>query len=163
MANPQKENGYTAIAHELLEAIIIYSFTAAELSIFLHIVRKTYGYGKKEDGIALSQFVTATGFSKKTVCVVLKKLQLVKCITLVAKGNSKSSFNVYKINKNYDLWQLVKRTSLVKLKGPTSEVQRTQLVTPTSHTIDNTIDNKRENLKFLITRIPLFRFKLSRI
>ena len=111
MANPQKENGYTAIANEILEKIIASGLNGTEIFIILYILRKTYGYQKKEDIISLSQFMKVIPVTKPSICKALKILQLVKIIKLVKKtklGNS------YLFNKNYDEWQLVKKTKLVK-------------------------------------------------
>ena len=111
MANPQKENGYTAIANEILEKIIASGLNGTEIFIILYILRKTYGYQKKEDIISLSQFMKVIPVTKPSICKALKILQLVKIIKLVKKtklGNS------YLFNKNYNEWQLVKKTKLVK-------------------------------------------------
>lgn len=139
MANPQKENGYTAIANEIIEKIISSNLNGTEVAVLLYILRKTYGFNKKEDEISLSQFLNVIPTSKRMLCYALNNLQLVKIITLVKKGNSKNSSNLYTFNKNYDEWELVKKTTpvkkeLVKIIAPTSEVLCTQLVKKTSHT-----------------------------
>ncbi|WP_289445342.1 replication protein, partial [Klebsiella pneumoniae] len=79
-----------------------------------HILRKTYGYNKKEDEISLSQFQKVIPVSKPSICKALNNLQLVNIIKLVKKGKSKNSSNLYCFNKNYDEWQLVKKSKLVK-------------------------------------------------
>ena len=48
MANPQKEEGYTAIANDLFEAVYRFNFTLRELKVLLSIIRRTYGYNRKE-------------------------------------------------------------------------------------------------------------------
>ena len=47
MANPQKENGYTTIANELLEAIYCGKFSPTEFKMLLFILRYTYGFNRK--------------------------------------------------------------------------------------------------------------------
>ena len=47
MANPQKENGYTTIANELLEAIYCSKFSPTEFKMLLFIFRYTYGFNRK--------------------------------------------------------------------------------------------------------------------
>ena len=47
MASPQKENGYTTIANELLEAIYGRKFSASQIKILLIILRFTYGFNRK--------------------------------------------------------------------------------------------------------------------
>lgn len=55
MASPQTEDGYTAIANEIMEALIAAELSGQEFRIALLVIRKTYGFKKKEDAISLSQ------------------------------------------------------------------------------------------------------------
>jgi phage replication O-like protein O len=134
MANPQKENGYTPIANEILEKIISSGLNGTEKAVILHILRKTYGFQKKEDEISLSQFMVSIPVSRQTLCSALEVLQLVKIVRLVKKGNSKKASNLWAFNKNYDEWQLVKKAKLVKKISATSQVFHKQLVKKTRHT-----------------------------
>lgn len=134
MANPQCENGYTKIANEIMEKIISSSLNGCEIAVVLYIIRKTYGFNKKEDEISLSQFLKAIPVSKPSICKALNNLQLVNIIKLVKKGKSKNSSNLWLFNKNYDSWQLVKKSKLVKKKKSTSKENDTQLVKKTLHT-----------------------------
>ncbi len=61
MVSPQTENGYTRISNELLEAIIHFPFSKREYQILLAIIRKTYGYGKTEDDLGITQLARMTG------------------------------------------------------------------------------------------------------
>jgi phage replication O-like protein O len=152
MANPQKENGNTQIANELLEAIVRSGLNGTELSVVFHIIRKTYGWNKTEDQISISQFLNAIPVSKPTLCAALKVLQLVRIIKLVKKGNSKLSSNVYQLNKDYESWQLVKKSKLVKISVPTSKEIKTQLVRKPLHTKDTlTKDNIQKTIPKGIT------------
>ena len=142
MASPQKENGYTSIANELLEHIISSGLNGTELAIVLVILMKTYGFNKKQDQISISQFLTYIQVSKQSICSALEKLRSVKIITLLKKGNSVGSSNLWTINKDYDAWELVKKTrlvkksELVKFSNTTSQVFYKQLVKKTRHTKD---------------------------
>ena len=60
MANPQKENGYTAIANEIMEALCRHRIPGEDRQVLDVIFRKTYGFNKIEDYISLSQFVDMT-------------------------------------------------------------------------------------------------------
>ena len=97
MANPQKENGYTSIANEIIEHLVILHLLGSEWDIIMFFLRKTYGYQKKEDWISLGQFQKATGLSRMTV---------VKCLkNLVVKGVLvKAPLLGYKFNKDWELW-----------------------------------------------------------
>lgn len=96
MASPQVENGYTKIANELYEKIYSTEFLASEFRILSCIIRKTYGWNKKEDRISLSQFILETKLSKQTVVTALKTLVANKVII-------KNNF-VFSVNKGYSKW-----------------------------------------------------------
>ena len=113
MASPQKENGYTAIAHELLEALAKTRINGEARQILDVVLRKTYGFHKTEDEIALSQFCEATGLKKNSACRAIEKLENMKLLIIHEKVNNAKR---YKINKNFDEWLLVpkKRTIIHK-------------------------------------------------
>lgn len=134
MANPQLEDGYVRIANEILEALFKFNLTGTELKVILFILRKTYGWQKKEDEISLSQFCESLNFSKPAICMALKQLQLVKIILLVSRGNSKKASNVYSFNKNHTEWQLVNKPKLVNDRKRTSKDLDNQLVNQPLHT-----------------------------
>lgn len=96
MASPQKENGYTAIANELLEKIISSKFIGSEIAILIFIIRKTYGFNKKTDRISLTQFEAGTKLSRPTVILAIKNLASKK---IIIKNNS-----VFSVQKNWELW-----------------------------------------------------------
>jgi phage replication O-like protein O len=108
MANPQKENGFTPIANELLEALARIRIPGEAMQVLWVILRKTYGFGKKEDWICLEQFQTLTGLSKPHVIQALHKLRALNIITknrneITNKGKIENI--TYSINKDYDRWQ----------------------------------------------------------
>lgn len=96
MASPQTENGYTKIANELYEKIVGFSLTGYQLRVVFSVIRKTYGYGKKDDVISLSQLTQMTNIAKPHVCRAIKELKAMKIVT--------TDGNRIGINKNYDLW-----------------------------------------------------------
>lgn len=106
MASPQKENGFTAIANEILEQLVKLRIPPSEKDILLLVIRKTYGYGKKKDWISLSKFEEATGLSRVTVVKSLKNLIARK---LLVKSGLLLGFN-----KNWEEWGVVKSGLLVK-------------------------------------------------
>lgn len=122
MADIQIEDGkFTRIHNEILEHLVASNLNGTELAVVILIIRKTYGYNKLNDEISLSQFTNAIPVSKEAICNALSKLQLVKIIRLVKKGNSKICSNLWHFNKDFDTWQLVKKTKLVKFSRPTSQ------------------------------------------
>ena len=62
MANPQKENGFTSIANEILEALARVDLPSYERRVVDVIIRKTWGFVDKNgkhkiwDRISYSQF-----------------------------------------------------------------------------------------------------------
>lgn len=109
MASPQLENGYTRIANEILENLIKYEFPKNTGSIpyrlCIFIIRKTYGYNKKEDRISLTQFEEALGVSRPAVSYWLKYLVTANLL-VVNKTPSKDGYK-YSFNKDYDNWLLL--------------------------------------------------------
>jgi len=106
MASPQKENGFTPLANEILERLVKTALLGAEFQVLLHILRKTYGFRKKDDWISLTQFQKGTGLSRPTVVKSLKTLVLRRIII-------KSINCDYSFNKDWETW-VVKTALLVK-------------------------------------------------
>lgn len=100
MANPQKENGYTRLANELYEAIIRWHFSSYEYRVLIFIIRKTYGWNKKEDWISLSQFREATNIKESHVC---RTINLLIKQNIITKGGNRDN-PLYSIQKDYDKW-----------------------------------------------------------
>lgn len=105
MANPQKENGYTQIANEVLEKLCETPISGGELKIVLCVIRHTWGFHKKTDKISISQLVTKTKLCRKQVCENLNKLVTKKLLL----KDDKALINEYQFNKNYDDWLVTKR------------------------------------------------------
>lgn len=105
MANPQKEDGYTAIANEIVEAIYKYPLSGHEFRMLLLIIRKTYGFQKIEDAVSLSQMMKALDLSKTRCSQVINKLQLQKIVTVTENINGIGK--KYRFNKNFDQWATV--------------------------------------------------------
>lgn len=95
-ANPQIENGHTDIANEILDHLCSFRIPGECRCVFDAIMRKTWGWHKKEDFVAGSQIVELTGMKKGNVSRSLSKLITSK---LVIKTDNK-----LKINKNYIEW-----------------------------------------------------------
>ena len=81
MADPQRENGYIGIAFEIWNALARTRIPGQAMQVLFFILRKTYGWDKKEDRISLSQFQEGTGLTKVAVCKSLKKLVDMNIIT----------------------------------------------------------------------------------
>lgn len=55
------DDGYTRIANELLEAVMLAGLTQHQLLVFLAVMRKTYGFNKKLDWVSNEQLSELTG------------------------------------------------------------------------------------------------------
>lgn len=121
MANPQKENGFTGISNEIIEALSLTNLSGHGFRIVLLVMRKTYGYGKKEDFIALSQMMSGTGLSKTRCSQIINLLQLQKIVTVTENCNGIGK--KYKFNKDFESWKTVteKCNSYRKVKNTVTE------------------------------------------
>ncbi|WP_056439314.1 replication protein [Massilia sp. Root335] len=81
MSTPQLEDGFTMIANELLEAVLGGSFSHREQSVIFTIIRKTYGYGKKEDDMSAAQIGAMCGLARQHVTSTLNALAARNVIT----------------------------------------------------------------------------------
>jgi phage replication O-like protein O len=102
MANPQKENGYTAIASEIMEQLTRTALSGHEFRLLLLLLRKTYGFNKKEDHISLSQMAKISGLSVIRCSQVVHSLSRKNIITITEKCKGKT--NKYRFNKHYEAW-----------------------------------------------------------
>jgi phage replication O-like protein O len=112
MVSPQLENGYTSIANEIMDALCRIRIPGEARQVLTVILRKTYGWNKKEDVIPLSQFVSATGMKKTHV---VRSIYMLRDMNLIITKKD-NSFISYCFNKDYSTWKpLPKRiTSFIK-------------------------------------------------
>jgi phage replication O-like protein O len=104
MASPQKENGYTSIANELLEQIYRRRFSASQLKILLLVIRFTYGFNRRTATLSNTFIATGTGMHEITVSKEVGTLLRDN----VLKLHKKPSFHnarVMGINKDYEGWR----------------------------------------------------------
>lgn len=107
--SPQVENGYTKLANELLDAMVYSGFSKREWAVFMAIVRKTYGYNKKEDFISGWQIADMTGIDRahisKTINEMVDKRILLRSNSCRI-SHGKEVFGL-SINKHYQEWKTV--------------------------------------------------------
>jgi phage replication O-like protein O len=144
MANPQIEDGHVDLANEIVEALAKIRISGEEMQCLWVIFRKTYGWHKKEDHIALSQFSEFTGLKKPAVCRAITKLLSKKIIGIIKNDNGISS---YGFNKDFDIWQpLSKKITLSKkIKGGLKKDNESlSLLRHTKETIQKKLLQKKE-------------------
>ncbi len=140
MASPQKEKGSTMIANEVLEKIYSFPFTTGELRVLLFIIRKTWGWHKKEDKISYGQIVNSTKISRRNAIYVVSSL--VQKQALVVK---KGSINTISFNKDYEKWVVPKIALVQNSVLPSARISTTLVQTPSPKLVLNlapTKDNK---------------------
>lgn len=112
MASPQIENGFTKIANELLDALCAVDLSGHEWKVVHAIIRKTYGYNKKEDWMTNTQIMLLTNQTQQKVS--LAKKSLVEKKIVIENGNKIS------INKDYEKWNCQ-----IKLPKTVTELPKT--------------------------------------
>jgi len=145
MAHPKKENGYTPIAHELLEAIYMFTYpSASPLKIMLFVARQTYGFKKKVDAISLTKFTQNCKLDRKTV---VKWLRWLVEGGLLVRGSTTKNGVIYGLNKDYSQW-LVEGVQLVEPRPFSRGTRSTKLGEHVPHTIDTNIDTNNKRVFF---------------
>jgi phage replication O-like protein O len=139
MANPQIEEGHIDLANEIVEQFCKYRISGEEWLVLWSIIRKTYGWKKKEDRIALSQFAVMTGLKRQTVLRAINKLSSKKIIAVIK--NDDSGINIYSFNKNFDQWSPLSKKITVSSKKIISVIKK-----------DNLLSSKKVHTKETITK-----------
>lgn len=140
MANPQKENGYVPIANEIYEAFGHIRIPGEARQVLDVILRKTYGFNKKEDFISGSQLCAATGMSKQHI---YRAIQALIEMNLVTKKGYRDK-TILSFQKDFEHWKpypkkvtVTNKDYSVTNKGyPSNPKRRTQ------KTKDNNKDNR---------------------
>jgi phage replication O-like protein O len=105
MANPQTENGFTAIANEIIDALCKCHPGGSEGQVLFAVMRKTYGWKKKEDKLSISQICDLTHLARRTVIYAIKNLEAKNMVSV--KRNRVNGFNeanTIGLQKDYSLW-----------------------------------------------------------
>ena len=146
MSSPQKENGYTPIANELMDALSKYRIPGEQMQCLIFIIRKTYGFNKKDDMISNSQFVDGTGLKKGNVSRALKSL--VEKRVVIKSDNRR--IPTYRFNKNYLMWCLLSKKQPVIKKATSVIKSDNSLLSKAMDTKDNTTKDTitKENILY---------------
>ena len=143
MKTPQLEDGYIRIANEIWDALISHRIAGVERQCLDFILRKTYGFNKKEDYISNSQFCKATGLKKVAVCKAITQLIAKNIVT----KNGNTRIPSYCFNKNYKSWKLLpKKVTVTNIGNAVTKNDNKQLpkMVPTK---DNTKNNIQKTKK----------------
>ena len=113
--NPQKEDGHREIETSILQALIGAGLSGLEYALVLFIIDRTWGWNKKEDTIALSQFGDATGHDQSYIVRSLKSLEK-RHLIIVKHGGGRGRLSTYMFNKYWDTW--IKHTKRTVTNSP---------------------------------------------
>jgi len=114
VANPQRENGHTDIANEIMDALAKIRIPGEARQVLDFILRKTYGWHKTGDHISLSQFRDCTLMKTPHISRALDKLQIMNLIVITNIGDTQKG-NFIEFNKDFDTWKpLPKKVTLPK-------------------------------------------------
>jgi phage replication O-like protein O len=103
MANPQTENGYTAIANEILDAIAKITLSPTGYKILFVVWRQTYGFKRCQYGLSDTFLAKATGAHPKLINREINRLINRNILTLYKQGTYTEPRQLG-FNKNYDTW-----------------------------------------------------------
>jgi predicted transcriptional regulator len=127
-----------------------------ERAVFVHIIRKTIGWGKQTDGISLNQFTKALNISKPKVINSIKSLIEKEIIIKenIFLDNGSQSYNIYGLNPAIiekanaeNVVNDIDRGSKSHLQGVVNDID-TQYTTNTKNTnTKNTNTKKVKNIK----------------
>src|SRR5262245_36096338 len=132
MANPQLENGFTQIAHEIMEALAKINLSPYESRAIWFILRKTYGWKKKRDWIALAQFSKGLNLDRRHVHRALKGL-LSKLMIVISRDDKNRPS--YSFQKDYSKWK-VSSVEMTKSKSVICRGTRlSSVLAPTKYTL----------------------------
>ena len=104
MADVQLENGYCKIANPIMDALGRTRIPGEARQVLDVIIRKTYGWNKKEETITNSDFMELTSLSHVHVRRALDRLIEMNLIICTKLGTK--TFK-YGLNKDFDKWKIV--------------------------------------------------------
>jgi len=101
--SPQKENGYTPIAHQILGEIGRHGLNGTQRGIIDQLWRYTYGFKRKEATLSLSFLASALDKTKKHIDKELSMLIARNVVIVVSDEPNRT--RVLRFNKDFDSWK----------------------------------------------------------
>jgi phage replication O-like protein O len=97
------EYPFTPVPNEILDELCRTRVPGEDRQILDAISRMTYGWGRRDADMTLSQFSSMTGLHKSHVIRAIKRLSCRRLIIVAELGNGNSK--KYKINKGFSEWK----------------------------------------------------------
>jgi phage replication O-like protein O len=102
-ADIQIDNGdYARVHNAILDALASARLTGSEFRCVLFLLRKTYGWNKKEDRISLSQWATGTNMIRSNIVGILRELERK---SIIYRRIDEGQVPVFGFNKYVEEWQ----------------------------------------------------------
>ena len=98
---PDLENGYFRLSNEFYDALLIYKLNQTQRLVMDALIRKLWGWQKKEDDVSLSQLAIMTRLKEPHISIALNDLAK---FNLIEKKRGRYGQSV-SINKYYRTWQ----------------------------------------------------------
>jgi phage replication O-like protein O len=109
----QVEDGFTRVAHGIMEALALADLGKRHYKIMLVMCRQTYGYNKKADEVSLSQFHDKTGIFPPNVSTAIEELVAMR-VLIKTPGKYAACLAV---NKAYAQWAGKAKVDVSKVWG----------------------------------------------
>ena len=121
-----EDGNYIKIHNRIIEELAKIQLTGHETRVMYAILRKTYGWNKKEDYISYKQFEQLTELKRSDISKAITKL-IVKNI-VVKRGTSRRL--IYRFNKYFGKWNIVVKKRTLEKTGQkeNSLLSKTELV-----------------------------------
>lgn len=141
MASPQKENGFTPIANEIIEHLVQAKMSGTEWQYVMCIFRKTYGWKKREDWVTNSQISQMTGLKKERVSEAKRRL--------LARNIVTEKRNKISIQKDWEKWIELRKSVTIVTEKRNSELRKSVHTkeTITKEKISESKDSQSKNKK----------------
>jgi len=97
---PELDDGYFRLSNEFYDALYVFRLKPTQHIVFGVLVKKIWGWGKKEDDISLSQLSIMTRLSESHISLALNSLE---SLNLISKKRSRYG-QLISINKYYKTW-----------------------------------------------------------
>ena len=140
-SGPQLEDGFVRVANELEDALLAKIRTFRHSQVVRAIIRKTYGYGKKEDDITISQIAEITGLHRNHVGKAVRELEEMRVLNPVRAGRYGL---ILGINKHHSQWEKATKTVAEESNQNGCIEQPKQLIVATK-TVDSSNQNVAHN------------------
>lgn len=141
------EDGYTRLADALVETLASTKLGGREFRLLMVVIRKTYGYGKSEDWISLSQMADMTGIDKANCSRLVDSLVGRRILNCRKRGHDR----VMGINPDVTQWQGEKPKKKEVVKNDNQVVKNdNKYCRKRQQTRENDNHNKQINNKHIL-------------